>query len=178
MTQAISERAPGLALTVNGSRLAVGERPTLEALDPALRSVALSDSPVFVRAMEADFDHLLTRLHRLGRRSELPVFKVDAPEDIEPLFGILAAPEDAGPDVLGTWALFYVADWSEEHQEKLGELLETLDLARLHGRLKHERIPRVIVFSRNDQPGRLSPALGQRVSYFTLVAEQTQPKEQ
>jgi hypothetical protein len=178
MTRALTtEHTDHLSLTVNGSKLAVGARPGLGELEPALRSVALSDSPVFVRAPEADFEHLLARLHQLGRRAQLPIFRVERPEDIDPLFEILSSPRHGGDTVLGTWALFAVSSWPEEKQEKLGELLETLDLARLHGRLRHERIPRVVVFSALEAPERLRPDLDQRVSYFTLVAEHHQPKE-
>lgn len=169
--------APGLSLTINGSKLAVGLRPDLSELEPALRSVALSDSPIVVRAPREDHPHLLRRLHALGRRARLPVHECRCAEEAEPLLAGLSTKPETSPSALGTWALFEVESWPEDRQRALGDLLEALDLGRLHGRLRHERIPRVVMFSTHERPPRVLPSLDLRISYFTLVAVPTNPQE-
>lgn len=166
-----------LALTLNGSRLAVGTRPDLAELDTALRSVALSDSPVLIRAPAEDYEHILNRLHALSRRSELPLHRCSAPNDAELLFEGIRSRGESREDAEGTWALFEVDDWPDERQEMLGKVLEQLDLGRLHGRLRHERIPRVMMFTDVGRTIRVLPSLDRRISYFTLTAEPTAPKE-
>lgn len=172
-----SDTSTGLALTVNGSKLAVGRRPNLVELDPALRSVALSDSPVFVKAPKTDQEHLLQRLHNLGRRARLPLHRCLTPSDAGALFGVLTSPSKAEHETLGTWSLFSVESWPTEHQEQLGKLLEALDLARLHGRLRHEKIPRVVVMANPEATPDFIPDLRRRVSYFSVLAQPEQPKE-
>lgn len=165
-----------LALTINGSKLAVGARPDLTALEPALRSVALSDSPIVVRALPDDHEHFLVRLHALSRRSDLPVHRCGTVTDAQRLFeGVSRDIEET--DTLGTWALYDVPTWDRSAQEKLSSLLEHLDLARLHGRLRHERIPRVVMLADLGSSEKVLTTLDRRISYFTMIAaphEQTE----
>jgi len=60
----------GLALRVNGSLLAVGRRPRLVELEAPLRGIALSDSPVLLRADTQDGGWIIQRLHALGVRPD------------------------------------------------------------------------------------------------------------
>ncbi|MEO1232200.1 MAG: hypothetical protein AAFZ18_25205 [Myxococcota bacterium] len=165
-----------LTLTINGSKLAVGERPELAALEPALRSIALSDSPIVVRSLPDDHEHFLARLHALSRRSDLPVHRCSSAREAQRLFaGVARDIEET--DTLGTWALYDVHAWERGAQEKLSSLLEHLDLARLHGRLRHERIPRVVMLADLGSKEKVLPALDRRISYFTMIAaphEQTE----
>lgn len=163
--------AEEVTLTVNGSKLAVGTRPKLTALEPALRGVALSDSPVVVRAASDDQSHLVERLHALGRRSKLPLHVCRSPKDARPLFEGMQAGGQTSPEAHGTWALFGVDHWPAAEQEELGTLLEVLDLGRLHGHLSHERIPRVIVLMDGERSAHVLPSLERRISYFTLMTE-------
>lgn len=165
-----------LALTINGSKLAVAYRPDLEPFEPALRSVALSDSPVMVRSLPEDHDFFLERLHGLSRRASMPVHRCPDPKDTDTLLKG-AGKMDSEEATLGTWALYDLHLWSEEQQDKLGALLEHLDLARLHGRLRHERIPRVVMFAELGNRTKVLSRLDRRLSYFTLTATPQEPTE-
>lgn len=167
---------PNLLLTINGSKLAVGTRPGLAELEAALRGVALSDSPVIVKAPAEDQPHLLQRLHELGRRKGLPIHECRESDQINLLLQGVNSGADTTTDCLGTWALYGVESWDEDMQERLGKVLEALDLGRLHGRLRHEKIPRVVLMTQNGRSRRLVPLLSRRISYFTLTAE-PQPTE-
>lgn len=166
-----------LTLTINGSKLAVGTRPELSELEAALRGVALSDSPVVIRAPDDDQEHFLNRIHGLGRRRELPMHLCRDPQDARPLLDSVSEGADTTPECLGTWALWGIDAWAQEEQQRLGDVLEALDLGRLHGRLRHERIPRVVMLSQPEGGSRLLPALARRISYFTLLAEPNEPSE-
>ena len=55
--------------------------------------------------------------------------------------------------------------------ESLHQVLERLDQSRLHGRLRHERIPRVIVLQTDEDGNRkLEPELAARISYYRVEA--------
>ncbi len=163
-----------LAVTLNGAKIRFSPDGGPERLDPALRCVALSDSPVLVEAPEEHQGWLVERIHQLGRRSMLPLHRCP---DLESAGRLLAAVgKDGSPEeALGTWALFDVARWPKEPQRALASLLELLDLNRLHGRLRHDRIPRVIVV-KSEAKLDLDPALSQRAGYFHLLAVR-QPTE-
>jgi len=161
----------GLALKVNGTMLAVGKRPSLESWNPALRGVALSDSPVLIQASHQDSAFILDRLHDLGRRRNLPVRQCHTEEEGGVLLHSLKSDGTVQEDALGTWAIFNVHWWSDEAQIRLADLLGKLDEARLHGRLRHDRIPRVIVTMHPDtQASSLRSGLRQRLSYYHLAA--------
>lgn len=162
-----------VGLRVNGSVLAVGDRPELASFENALRGVALSDSPVLIRGQSPDRKLLAERLHRLGRRAELPLRMCFSPDDAEDLFRAVGGP-DSPPEALGTWALYGVASWPRELQLLLHKVLETLDEGRLHGRLAHERIPRVLVLEEPDDTGAgLEPELQRRLTFFSLAMVDT-----
>ncbi|MGF1510203.1 MAG: hypothetical protein ACFB9M_11955 [Myxococcota bacterium] len=162
-------REGGLALRVNGSLLAVGRRPALAELNPALRGVALSDSPVLVQAEPQDANLIIERIHTLGRRSEMPSRTCHTDVDAVVLLDAIHSSGDVKPDALGSWALFNVHWWSETKQKELAGVLEELDEGRLHGRLRHERIPRVVVaMSPELKSSRLIPVLDQRLNYFHI----------
>lgn len=167
-----------VVLTINGSRLAVGTRPELTEFEAALRGVALSDSPVVIQALEEDQVHLVSRLHDLGRRCGMPLRECREVADLEPLFEGVTGGAETSDGCLGTWALYGVHRWSEEDQDRLGEILEVLDLGRLHGRLRHERIPRIIMLSSPEQASQLRSRLARRISYFTLTAKSGELQEQ
>lgn len=167
----------GLTLKVNGALLAVGRRPALEEWTPALRGIALSDSPVLIQASHQDAAFLLDRIHRLGRRRELPVYHCHTEAESDALLSSLSEEGEVSDDALGTWAIYNVHWWSEESQNRLSEVLGRLDEARLHGRLRHDRIPRVVVTMTPETfPSNLQPELGQRLSYYHLSALQTKQK--
>jgi hypothetical protein len=164
----------GLALKVNGSLLAVGRRPALSELGPALRGVALSDSPVLVQAEPQDAAYIMDQLHRLGRRSALPCRTCHTDLDAEALFEAIHDSGDVDPRALGSWVLNNVHWWSEERQVQLADVLNGLDEGRLHGRLRHERIPRVMVSVSPDvRTRKLIPELGQRLAYFHILASES-----
>lgn len=166
-----------LRLTINGSKLAVGTRPGLDEFEAALRGVALSDSPVVVHAGEDVQEHLLGRLHSLGRRNGMPLHECRDVNAVEPLFDGVSGGAETSDGCLGTWALYGVETWTEKDQDRLGEILEVLDLGRLHGRLRHERIPRIVMLSSSERGRRLRTGLARRISYFTLIAEPHEPEE-
>src|SRR5688500_8957650 len=90
--------ADAINLKINGSLLAIGKRPSLNELDAPLRGVALSDSPVLVRATrESDRTHLTGRLHALSRRRDLPLYVCKNVADARSLI-------KSGSR--GTWALY------------------------------------------------------------------------
>lgn len=169
--------APRLCLTINGSKLAEGTAPSYEELQPALRSIALSDSPVIVRAPDEARQHLVEELHRLGRRAQLPIHPCTSAQEAEPLFDSLTARGETKPECLGTWALHDVGAWPRASQEKLSDLLEALDLGRLHGQLRHERIPRVVMLTSHADAPSILPSLARRIGYFNLTAVPTAGKE-
>lgn len=174
----IEESEAGLALKVNGTVVAVGRRPDLETWHPALRGVALSDSPVLVQAPHHDASYILERLHRLGRRADLPVHHCHDENDSSALLACFDDEETPVADSLGTWAIFNVHWWSDESQLRLAELLGRLDEARLHGRLRHDQIPRVIVTMNPDAPASgLRNALRQRLCYYQLSAVAPKKRE-
>lgn len=161
----------GLALRVNGSLLAVGRRPELAELEPALRGIALSDSPVLLRADNQDGGWIIQRLHGLGRRGELPCRTCHTAVDAEDLLEAVDDSGEVSPDVAGTWALFNVHWWSVDRQEQLASLLSKMDEGRLHGRLRHEHIPRVVVtVSPELKQTKLQPELERRLAYFNVSA--------
>ncbi|MEQ9497226.1 MAG: hypothetical protein RIT81_10215 [Deltaproteobacteria bacterium] len=161
-----------VALRINGSLMGVAPQPKLCELAQALRGIALSDSPVLLRGSEDICHDLVEQLHKLGRRSSLPMHNCHSPEEAETLFRTVFDEEDEpNEDALGTWALFRVEAWPRELQVSLQRILEVLDESRLHGRLRHDRIPRVVVVQESDSDGRsLDPALKRRLSYFNLSA--------
>lgn len=161
----------GLALRVNGSLLAVGRRPSLLELEPALRGIALSDSPVLLRADTQDGGWIIQRLHGLGRRSALPCRTCHTAVDAEELLEAVDESGEVDPRVAGSWALFNVHWWSADRQDQLASLLSKLDEGRLHGRLRHEHIPRVIVTVSPDfKQTKLQPELERRLAYFNVSA--------
>ncbi|MBX2811651.1 MAG: hypothetical protein KTR25_07570 [Myxococcales bacterium] len=162
------------SLIINGSELATGQLPQLLELEPALRSIALSDSPVIIRSPDSVQEHILDRLHCLSRRATLPVRKCNSINDADQLLDALSPRGDTHPSTLGTWAIFNIDQWPKDAQNRLSELLEALDLGRLHGRLRHERIPRVMAFCAIPSTTNLTSALERRLSYFTLTAKPTE----
>jgi len=166
----------GLGLKINGALLAVGRRPALEEWTPALRGIALSDSPVLIQATHQDAAFLLDRIHELGRRSNLPLHHCHSESESVPLLQSIRSKGSVSDDALGTWAIFNVHWWSEDSQIRLAEILAGFDEARLHGRLRHERIPRVVVTMNPDTPAsNLRGELRQRLAYYHLTA--VKPKE-
>lgn len=164
--------ADRVALHVNGHLLAVAQESGFHAFENALRGVALSDSPVLIRADDRHCGDLVNRLHKLGRRHEQPVHEIRHPEEAERLFRVVldSDPEDSS-EALGTWALHQVDAWPREMQLSLYRVLEQLDQSRLHGRLRHEKIPRVVVLQSDSQSGMsLEPELAARLSYFSVEA--------
>lgn len=148
-------------LRVNGALLAVGKRPSLNELDAPLRGVALSDSPVLLRASrDEDRAHVTGRLHALGRRSELPLHVCKNVDEARALIKNGAR---------GTWALYDVAAWSEQEQASLANLLAQFDQHRLHGHLAHDRIPRVVVVEGAESAAKLAPELAQRLAFFDIA---------
>lgn len=160
-----------LELHINGTLLAVSETADLEDFDPALRGVALSDSPVLIQGSTTTCDLLCERLHALGRRNSQPVHRCNLPEEAERLFRHVLDKTDAEGESLGTWALHRVEAWPRELQLSLQRVLEQLDESRLHGRMHHDRLPRVVVLQ-DEAPGhsRMEPELHQRLSYFSVAA--------
>lgn len=159
-----------VALHVNGHLLAVAQESGFQAFEHALRGVALSDSPVLIRAKDDHCGDLVDRLHKLGRRKQQPVHQCRHPEQAERLFRIVLESQSEEPlEALGTWALHRVEAWPREMQMSLRRVLEKLDQNRLHGRLRHESIPRVVVLqSDGEQATNLEPELAERLSYFSL----------
>ncbi len=165
-------KGEGVALHVNGHLLAVAQESGFHKFDPALRGVALSDSPVLIRAKDTHGGDIVDRLHKLGRRNGQPVHQCRHPEQAERLFRVVLESTDEGnTEALGTWALHRVEAWPREMQLNLHRVLEQLDQSRLHGRLKHERIPRVVVLQAVGQQNQnLEPELAARLSYFSVEA--------
>lgn len=169
MNKKKAESVSGVSLRINGALLAVGHRPELRELEAPLRGIALSDSPVLIRANPNDREHLVDRLHALGRRAALPCHDCRSPDQAEDLFRAVleAKDEDA---VAGTWVLHHVDAWPRELQASLGRVLETLDEDRLHGRKGHSHLPRVVVLESADSDlGGFDPELRQRLSYFNVT---------
>jgi len=165
------EPGEGVALRINGALLAVGRRPALEALERPLRGVALSDSPVLVRAGDPEGPHIAERLHALGRRAALPRRDCLSPDAVRPLLGAVGEGSEVAAEALGSWTLHGVAGWPTAVQVDLERVLARLDEARLHGRLKHERIPRVVVVQRpGERVDNLHPDLARRLSFFDVSA--------
>ena len=171
-------KAERVALHVNGHLLAVAQESGFQAFEHALRGVALSDSPVLIRAKDHYCGDLVDRLHKLGRRNQQPVHQCRHPEEAERLFRIVLESEtEETSDALGTWALHRVEAWPREMQLNLHRVLEQLDQSRLHGRLRHERIPRVVVLqSDNQESTNLEPELAARLSYFSVEAKPHQKR--
>jgi hypothetical protein len=158
-----------LALHINGSLLAVGQRPALGEFDPPLRGVALSDSPVLIKASEQDGPVLVERLHALGRRRALPMHDCRSPEEALRLLGAVRETGETSPEALGTWAFYGVTSWPSSMQSELNRVLAMLDEGRLHGRLRHEGMPRVVVVQYpGERADHLDPELVQRLSFFSL----------
>ena len=164
------EQDERVALHVNGHLMAVAQESGFKDFERALRGVALSDSPVLIRAKDAHCGDLVDRLHKLGRRNQQPVHQCRHPEEAERLFRVVLDSKDEGSsEVLGTWALHQVDAWPREMQLSLHRVLEQLDRSRLHGRLRHESIPRVVVLQdAGDRTANLEPQLAERLSYFSL----------
>lgn len=167
----MTETSNPLALHINGSLLAISETDDLVEFDPALRGVAMSDSPVLIQAEDETCDLIIDRLHALSRRHEQPVHRCNLPEEAEALFKTVLEEDDGSGATLGTWALHRVEAWPREMQLNLQRVLETLDESRLHGRLRHDRIPRVVVLQSDSEPKHgIEPELQQRLSYFSVAA--------
>ena len=176
MVARVEETENGLALKVNGTTLALGRRPKLTEWTPALRGIALSDSPVLVQASDQDAAHILDQLHRLGRRSELPVHHCHTESEGADLLEALDTDGAVLDAALGTWAIFNVHWWSEESQTRLADVLGSFDEARLHGRLTHAKIPRVIVtMNAHTLASTRGEPLRRRLAYYHLSA--TAPKD-
>jgi hypothetical protein len=160
--QNVANTSPdAIKLRVNGTLLATGVRPAMNQLDAPLRGVALSDSPVLVRATrEDDRSYVTGRLHALGRRADQPLHVCKSVDDARSLINNGAR---------GTWALHDVASWTVEEQNSLAKLLAMLDQHRLHGNLSHDRIPRIVVIEGPDATKKLAPALIQRLSFFDIA---------
>jgi hypothetical protein len=153
--------ADTLKLKINGAQLAVARRPSLTELELPLRGVALSDSPVLVRAQhDDDRAHVVGRLHALGRRRSLPLHYCRSVGDLRKLVLMGAT---------GTWALCDVGTWSIEDQRALAQLIGMFDEYRLHGHLSHERIPRVVVVERPDRVSTICGELSRRLSFFDIA---------
>lgn len=158
-----------LDLVVNGARLAEAVADDLSVLERPLRSLALADSPIHLRGRLEDCQHVIERLHQLGRRAELPLVRCEQLADVEPLVG-------ADRRANGTWALFRVYEWAPEAQARLAAALEALDEGRLSGQLTHEDIPRVIVVDDAEEGSKdLLPELSARLSYFKLRLDRSEP---
>ena len=170
MTDTDTSPAQRVALHVNGHFLAVAQESGFEAFEQALRGVALSDSPVLIRATASHCGDLVDRLHKLGRRNRQPVHQCRHPEEAERLFRVvLEAKDHENTEALGTWALHQVEAWPREMQISLQQVLERLDQNRLHGRLRHDRIPRVVVLQSDGRGNaNLEPELAARLAYFNL----------
>lgn len=150
----------GATLRINGALLGVARRPSLSDFDAALRGVALSDSPVLVRASRPDDRmHVAGRLHVLGRRRDLPLHAARSVEEARALIVARAS---------GTWALYDVGAWSEEDQLALAQLLALFDEHRLHGNLSHEQIPRVVVIVSGETQASLCEELARRLAFFDV----------
>lgn len=170
------ESGAGVSLRINGALLAVGRRPDLRELEAPLRGIALSDSPVLIRAGDGDRDHLVDRLHALGRRATLPCHDCRSPDQAEELFRSILEAKDEG-SVAGTWVLHHVDAWPRELQANLERVLETLDEDRLHGRKGHHSLPRVVVLESADSDlGGFDPELRQRLSYFNVTVLPTEAR--
>jgi len=114
----------------------------------------------------------------LGRRAKLPVHECHAPEEAEDLFRSILALGEPSEESLGTWALFHVEAWPRELQVSLLRIIERLDESRLHGKLRHERIPRVVVIQeRESEAAALDPNLKRRLSYFDVSVTETGTQE-
>jgi hypothetical protein len=156
----ISGAEGGASLRINGALLAVARRPSLTDFDAALRGVALSDSPVLVRAArEEDRTHIAGRLHALGRRRDLPLHGARTVAEARALIVSRAS---------GTWALHDVASWSEADQVALARLLALFDEHRLHGNLSHEQIPRVVVIE-GEKDAQFCEELAGRLAFFDIT---------
>lgn len=119
---------------------------------------------------------MIERLHQMGRRAQLPCRSCHTDAEACALFEAIVEANDVSDDSLGTWALFNVHWWAEDKQRRLFDVLGVLDENRLHGRLRHERIPRVVVTVSPDlKKTKLLPELEQRLSYFKLSATNTRP---
>jgi len=161
-----------VALHVNGHLLAVADEEKFHDFDAALRGVALADSPVLIRAKDDHCGDLVRRLHKLGRSNQQPVHQCRHPEEAERLFRIMTTSNNSeSTEILGTWAMHRIDAWPREMQLTLRRVLEQLHQNSLHGRLRHERIPRVLVLQSNeDSSVNLEPELVTRVSYFSVEA--------
>lgn len=170
--------APSFVVRLNGTLLAGAARDGRgSALDVPLRGIALSDSPVLIHSdVELERTDMVKRLHELGRRRAHPIHFCRTEQDAEVLFRLVPSDEqmasparalDAVAHAAGTWAMHDVGKWPKERQLELVRLLEILDEHRLHGRLPHDRIPRVIVVE-TSHDRHLAPELQQRLSFFEL----------
>ena len=102
----LDPKADRVALHVNGHFLAEAQESSFDAFEYALRGVALSDSPVLIRASDRHLRDLVERLHRLGRRKQQPVHQCRHPEEAQKLFRVVLESDDhESGDALGTWAL-------------------------------------------------------------------------
>ncbi|MCK6548626.1 hypothetical protein L6R52_22465 [Myxococcota bacterium] len=169
---------PAFVVRLNGTLLNGAARDGRgSALDVPLRGIALSDSPVLIHSdVDAERTEMVMRLHVLGRRRRHPIHVCHTEQDAEALFRLVPRDEqktspastlDAVVRAAGTWAMQDVGTWSKEHQLELVRLLAILDEHRLHGRLPHDKIPRVMVVQSSRGP-ELVPELQQRLSFFEL----------
>lgn len=156
-----------IALRVNGTSLPPAERTDLRRFDAVLRGIALSDSPVLIRAeREDDKRRIVARLVAFGRRSDLAVRPcLSFPDAVGLIDSVLTGQTER--DVAGTWALHNVSTWDAESQRALARVLEVLDACRLEERLPHERIPRVVVLEAS-RSAELTPELARRLGFFEI----------
>lgn len=151
-----------VSIRINGSRPTHALRPDFSELDRVLKGIALSDSPVLIRAQDPEDAMLLgRRLHLLGQRRGLELSVARAPADAVRL---------ATEKVPGTWLLVSVSDWAHEAQSELAALIASIDESRLSCRIAPERMPRIVVLERADAPHGLAPALEQRLAFFSIAA--------
>src|SRR5258708_602415 len=101
-----SQNEQRVPVRINGSRAMDAARPEFNELDRVLTGIALSDSPVLIRAKNPEDGALLAkRLHTLGRRYELELSFACSVDETREL---------AERGVSGTWTLLSVSDWREE----------------------------------------------------------------
>jgi hypothetical protein len=151
-----------VSIRINGSRATFALRPDFSELDRVLKGIALSDSPVLIRAQHADDAMLLgRRLHVLGQRRTLELSVAHMPTEAHRL---------ATEKTPGTWLLVSVSDWTDEAQSELAALIASMDEGRLSCRIAAEKMPRIVVLERADAPHGLAPALEQRLAFFSIAA--------